>query len=86
MYTCNKCDNEISLVEGVEDMEEIQAALMIAIAACSEIEYRFTSEFDSVRLRFVKEEGLRLFLQGVRTLSRLQVVVNNLEVIITYLD
>ncbi len=68
-------------------MEELQAALMIAMASCPEVDcYRFSEEFESIVFRFARIEGLQLFLQGIRTLSRVRAVVNNLEVIVTYVD
>ena len=67
-------------------MEELQAALMIAMASCPEVGYRFSENFESIVLRFARIDGLQLFLQGIRTLSRVRAVVNNLEVIVTYVE
>jgi hypothetical protein len=66
-------------------MEELQAAVIIAIAACPEVEHRFISA-ESVRFRFVRKEGLENFLLGINYYQRLQLVVLDLEVIVSYVD
>ncbi|NJL09676.1 MAG: hypothetical protein HC908_04145 [Calothrix sp. SM1_7_51] len=66
-------------------MEELQATVIIAIAACPNVEHRFISA-ESVRFRFARKEGLENFLRGISYYQRLQAVVADLEVIVTYVD
>lgn len=67
-------------------MEELQAALLIAMAACNEVKYQFTSEGVSLRLVFVRKDGQESFLRAIGTFPRLQTLVVDLSVIVTYLD
>jgi hypothetical protein len=66
-------------------MEELQAAVMIAIAACPEVRHRFVSS-ESVAFSFARRQGMENFLRGISYYPRLQAIVFELEVVITYVD
>lgn len=66
-------------------MEELQAAVLIAIAACSEVRIYQISEV-SIAFTFRSEEGLQLFVNGLVFYPRLRPVVVGTEVVVTYLD
>lgn len=66
-------------------MEELQAAVLIAIAACPDARYRSVGQ-SSIVFTFVREEGVQLFLCGLAFYPRLRPVVVGTEVVVTYLD
>lgn len=66
-------------------MEELQAAVLIAIAACPNVRFIAVSEA-SMRFTFERPEGIELFVRGLEYYSRLRAAVIDLEVIVTYLD
>lgn len=66
-------------------MEELQAAVLIAIAACPNVRFMAMSE-TSMRFAFERREGIELFLRGLEYYSRLRAVAVELEVVVTYLD
>lgn len=66
-------------------MEELQGAVIIAQAACPNVRFSFTSN-TTVVFRFQSERGVQLFLQGIAYYPRLNSVVFDTEVIVTYMD
>lgn len=66
-------------------MDEFQAAVIIAQAACPEATYRFVSA-NTMRFNFRNQEAVRLFISGIAFYPRLQAVVEGTEVLVTYVD
>lgn len=66
-------------------MEELQAAVLIAIAACPDVRIYQMSE-TSIVFTFQSEKGVRLLLNGLVFYPRLRPVAVGVEVVVTYLD
>jgi hypothetical protein len=66
-------------------LEELQAAVLIAIAACPNVRFMAVSE-TSIRFTFEQKQGVELFARGLEYYPRLRAVVVDLEVIVAYLD
>jgi hypothetical protein len=55
-------------------MEELQAAVIIAIAACPDVRFVAVSE-TAMRFTFERPEGVELFIRGLEYYSRLRAAV-----------
>lgn len=66
-------------------MEELQAAVLIAIAACPDVRQRLISE-TSIAFTFQSEKGVQLFLNGLAFYPRLRPAVVGVEVVVIYID
>ena len=75
----------MTIEKEVMSIEELQAAVLIALAACPDVRYRLISE-TSIAFTFQSEKGVQLFVNGIAFYPRLRPVVAGVEVVVIYID
>lgn len=65
-------------------MDDFQAAMVIALACCPEVEYEFKS--NNIIFSFQRSEGLKIFLDAIAFYPRLRVMAIDKKVLVTYID